>query len=179
MNVNAIHTSHVNNKAKVCTPDGVSEELDIVAGVLHVIHPAEGYSSTLLIYCDISSTIVDYALRKANNGQEEELSFTIVPRRSRRLYPTLLTYLDFAHDIAIILNTSTKARQLLLNVESECQKMGLCLNSKKTKVMSFNMEGTLLKTVEGQNLQVVEYFKYLGAWINSSDNDIRVRKTLS
>ena len=57
--------------------------------------------------------------------------------------------------------------------------MGLCLNSKKTNVLAFNTEDTLLKTVEGQNLQVVEYFKYLGAWINSSEKDIRVRKALS
>ena len=44
--------------------------------------------------------------------------------------------------------------------------------------MAFNTEDTLLKTVEGQHLQVVEDFKYLGAWINSSEKDIRVKKAL-
>ena len=67
----------------------------------------------------------------------------------------------------------------ILNVKSECKKMGLCLNSKKTKVMAFNTEDTPLKTVESQNLQVIEDFKYLGSWINSPEKDIRVRKGLS
>ena len=84
--------------------------------------------------------ILDYALRKAINSQEEELGFTIVPRRSRKLYLTVLTDLDFAENIALISNTATQASQLLLNVESECKNMGLCLNSKKIKVMAFNTE---------------------------------------
>ena len=45
--------------------------------------------------------VLDYALRKAINGHKKELGFTIVPRRSRRLHPTVLTYLDFADDIII------------------------------------------------------------------------------
>ena len=45
MIVNAINTSYTN--AIVCTPDGVSEEFDIVAGVL------QGDNHTLIIYCDI------------------------------------------------------------------------------------------------------------------------------
>ena len=45
--------------------------------------------------------------------------------------------------------------------------------------MAFNTEDTLLKTVEVQNLQVGDNFKYLGAWNNSSEKDIRVRKALS
>ena len=42
----------------------------------------------------------------------------------------------------------------------------------KTKGMAFNTENTLFKTVECQNLQVVEDFKYIGAWINTSEKDI-------
>ena len=53
------------------------------------------------------------------------------------MYPTVLTDFHFADAIALLSNTTTQARQLLLNVESECKKMGLCLNSKKTKVMAF------------------------------------------
>ena len=52
----------------------------------------QGY--TLLPYLFI--IILDYALRKAINGREEELGFTIVPRKSQILY---LTDLDFVNDI--------------------------------------------------------------------------------
>ena len=82
--------------------------------------------------------VQDYALRKAINGHEEELGFSSVPSRSRRLHPTVLTDLDFADDIALLSNTVSQARELLLRVESECKKVGLHLNTKHTKVMAFN-----------------------------------------
>ena len=65
-------------------------------------------------------------------------------------------------------------------VESECKKVGLHLNTKKTKVMAINTpESIVLKTVDGQTLQVEKDFKYLGSWINSSEKDIKVRKALA
>ena len=54
------------------------------------------------------------------NVREEELGFTIVPRKSRRLNPIVLTDLDFADDIDLLSNTD---RKLLLRVESECKKI--------------------------------------------------------
>ena len=82
--VDAINGSYANTRAKVYSPDGVSEEFDIVAGVLK--------GDTLSPYLFI--IVLDYALRTSINGHEEELGFTIVPRRSRRLHPTVLTDLD-------------------------------------------------------------------------------------
>ena len=70
------------------------------------------------------------------NGDEKE--FTIVLRKSRRWYLTILTYLDFSDDKALLSNNVSQARELLLRVESECNKLGLHLNTKKTKVMAFN-----------------------------------------
>ena len=46
--------------------------------------------------------------------------------------------------------------------------------------MAFNTpESVVLKTADGQKLQVEKDFKYLGSWINSSEKDIIVRKALS
>ena len=43
--------------------------------------------------------------------------------------------------------------------------------------MAFNTpESIVLKTADGQSLQVEKDFKYLGSWINSSEKDIKVRK---
>ena len=123
--------------------------------------------------------MLDYALRKAINGREEELGFTIVPRRSRRHNPIVITDLDFADDIALISNNAAQARKLLSNVETECKKLGLIPNAKKTKAMIFNTADPLLKNSEGKMLQVVGDFKYLGAWIKSTNKDIQVRKALA
>ena len=65
--VDAINGNSVNTRAIVYSPDGVSEAFDIVAGVLQ----GETLSPYLFII------VLDYALRKATNGHEEELGFTI------------------------------------------------------------------------------------------------------
>ena len=111
--VDAINGSYANTRANVYSPYGISEMFDIVAGVLQ--------GDTLSPYLFI--IVLDYALRKAINGHAYELWFTIVPRKSRRLHPTLLTDLDFADDIALLYNTVCQARELLLRVESECNKV--------------------------------------------------------
>ena len=121
-----------------------------------------------------------HSTMKKSNRHEEELGFTIFSRRSRGLHPTVLTDLDFADDISLLSNTLSQARELLLRVESECKKVGLHLNTKNTKVMAFNTpESIVLKTADGQTLQVEKDFKYLGSWINSSEKEIKVRKALA
>ena len=55
--VNAINGRYANNRAKVYLPDGISEEFDIVAGVIQ--------GDTLSSYIFI--ILLDYALRKEIN----------------------------------------------------------------------------------------------------------------
>ena len=46
--------------------------------------------------------------------------------------------------------------------------------------MAFNTpDSIVLKIADGQTLQVEKDFKYLGSWINSSENDIKVRMDLA
>ena len=71
----AIESMYSNTKARVMTPDGETEQFDITAGVLQ--------GDTLAPFLFI--IVLDYAMRKAmGDGKEEELGFTIAPRRSRR-----------------------------------------------------------------------------------------------
>ena len=126
--VNAIEASYASTRDKVYSHDGVTEEFDIVKGVLQ--------GDTLSPYLFV--IILDYALRKAIKGREEELGFTIVPRRIRRVHPIVLTDLDCADDIALISDYVRQASELLQRVESECSKVGLLINYNKTKVMAFN-----------------------------------------
>ena len=69
----------INTRAKVYSPEGVSAEFDLVAGVIQ--------GDTLSPYLYI--IVLDYALRKAINGHEEDMGCTIVPRKSRTLYPRI------------------------------------------------------------------------------------------
>ena len=70
----AIETMYAGTRAKVVTPDGSSEEFDILAGVMQ--------GDTLAPFLFI--IVLDHALRKAISGREQELGFTLTPRRSRR-----------------------------------------------------------------------------------------------
>ena len=166
--VHAIETMYQNTKAQVLTPDGEAEQFDITAGVMQ----RDTLAPLLFII------VLDYALRGALNGYEEQLGFTISPRRSKRQSAVTLTDLDFADDIVLLSDKTEQAQSILSRVQRECQKVGLALNAKKTKYITYNIdtEGSAVKTNDGTELEKVEDFKYLGSWVDSTDKDIKIRK---
>ena len=167
----AIETMYAGTRAKVVTPDGDSEEFDIRAGVMQ--------GDTLAPFLFI--IVLDYALRKAINGREQDLGFTLHPRQSRRHPKVVPTDLDFADDISLLSDNVEQAQELLSRVEQECAKVGLKLNAKKTEVITYNIppEHPPLTTTEGTVLKEVKDFKYLGSWVNSTEQDLKVRKALA
>ena len=87
--------------------------------------------------------VLDFALRNAISGKEEDLGFTIVPRKSRRHPKVALTDLDFADDIALLSDEISQAQELLFRVENQCNRVGLGLNAKKTKYITYNVDNPL------------------------------------
>ena len=169
--VQAISDMYKNTRARVQTPDGLTEEFQINTGVLQ--------GDTLAPYLFI--IVLDYALRKAIGEKEEkELGLTIKPKQSGRVHAQVITDLDFADDIALLSNEIKEAQELLSRVERECAAVGLGINAKKTKYIALNNkdeEG--ITTLAGESLEKVEDFKYLGSWVASTEKDIRVRKALA
>ena len=99
------------------------------------------------------------------------MGFTLSPRKSRRYPAKALADLDFADDIVLLSDDITWAQTLLTLVERECLKIGLTSNAKKTKVMSVNLPLTALQSANGIPLETVDDFKYLGSWVNSTNQD--------
>ena len=124
----AIESMYAFTRARVVTPDGNSEEFDILAGVMQ--------GDTLAPFLFI--IVLDYALRKAISGREQELGFTLTPRKSRRHSAVVLTDLDYADDISLLSDNVEQAQELLNRVEPECAKVGLRLNAKKTSPTTFH-----------------------------------------
>ena len=147
--------------------DGETAWFQILAGVLQ--------GDTLAPFLFV--IVLDYALRKAITGREVELGFTITPRRSRRYPAKTETDLDFADDIALLSNDISQAQELLTAVEQESMKIGLTLNSDKTKFISLNSPPDV-KLTAGDNKDIgkVEDFKYLGSFVMNSARDIKIRK---
>ncbi|KAJ8375765.1 hypothetical protein SKAU_G00063450 [Synaphobranchus kaupii] len=156
-------------RAKVNSPDGETETFNIHTGVLQ--------GDTLAPYLFI--IVLDHALRKAIAGCEEELGFTLALRSSRRVPAVIVTDFDYADDITLISNTAEQARQHLLAVETECLRVGLQLNSKKTKVLAFNTNDIVVCTRNGETLKVEEDFRYLSAWISSSLKNLKTRRAIA
>ena len=50
------------------------------------------------------------------------------------------------------------------------------MNSSKTKFMSYNSNHTSIKTNDGTALEEVKNFKYLGAWMESTDRTSHTTK---
>lgn len=167
--IKAIEAGYSKTTAKVLSPDGETDIFEIKAGVLQ--------GDTLAPFLFI--IVLDYALRSAIEGREEELGFTLVPRKSRRVNPVNITDLDFADDIALLSDNAREACQLLTAVEIQCRKIGLRLNAKKTKVMALNTPDNKVTTLDGTTLEVVEDFKYLGSWVANTEKDIKTRKALA
>ena len=128
--LNAIKLCYQNLSAKVVSPDGDTDIFKIHAGVMQ--------GDTLAPFLFV--TVLDFALRRAIKGKEEELGLTIKKRQSSRVGASKLCDLDFADDIVLMSDTVQQAQQLLLNVEKECKGVGLMLNSGKTKLMFINLE---------------------------------------
>ena len=90
--IKAIGLLYENTRARVITPDGETEYFKIMAGLLQ--------GDILAPY--IFAIVLDYAMRNAIGGREEELGFKLDRRRSRRHNPLILTDTDFADDIATV-----------------------------------------------------------------------------
>ena len=148
-------------------PDGETDLFDILAGVLQ--------GDTLAPYLFV--IVLDYALRMAIDGKEQELGFHLERRKSRRIGPVSVTDLDFADDIALLSMDIRQAQELLQSVERCVGKVGLKMNSGKTKYMSYNQhESVTIKTNDDSILEEVGNFKYLGAWMHSTERDVKQRK---
>jgi len=84
-----------------------------------------------------------------------------------------------ADDQAVTANTEKDLQKILDETSKVLKEYGMKINIKKTKVMKIERQPSTTKiTVDGEILQQVEEFKYLGSILSSSgcsENDIRVR----
>ena len=154
-----------NTKVKVRSPDGDTEYIDIVAGVLQ--------GDTLAPYLFIIS--LDYVLRTSIDKIREN-GFELTKKRSRRHPAKTITDADYADDKAILANTPNQAETLLHSLERAAAGIGLHVNAHKTEYMCYNQTGDIT-TLDGTPLKLVDKFTYLGSSVSSTERDIDSRLT--
>ena len=69
-----------------------------------------------------------------------------------------------ADGIELLANTLKDAEEMLQLVETAALSVGLGSNA-----MIFNIHSTSINTLDDSNLEIVDDFKYLGAWIGSGE----------
>ena len=136
----AIIILYRNTKVKVCSPDGDTEYLDIVAGVLQ----GDTLAPYLFIIC------LDYVLRTLIDKIREN-GFELTKKRSRRYPAKTITDADYADDIAILANTSNQAETLLHSLERAAVGLVLHVSAHKTEYVCYNQTADF-STLDGTPL---------------------------
>ena len=171
--IEAIKVLYTSTSSTILTPDGETEPIDILAGILQ--------GDTLAPFLFI--IVLDYVLRKSLDINNEN-GFQLHPRKSSRNPSVHLTDADFADDIALISNSIQSAQILLNSLEKAANCVGLYLNDTKTEYMSHvksnnAIDDMIIKTVKGYILKRVDDYKYLGSFTSSSEKDFNARKGMA
>ena len=166
--IQAIRLLYDSSKSRVQTSDGLTDFFETLIGVLQ--------GDTLAPFLFIIA--LDYILR---NCMSPDYGLTILPRQSRRVPAVTVTDLDFADDLALLSNTIQDAQSLLHDLEVAAEKVGLFMNASKTEFMTINIdhEEALIKANNGDPLEHVQDFKYLGSYIADSRKDFNTRKGMA
>ena len=144
----------------IYSPDGDTENFDIVTGVLQ----GDTLAPYLFIIC------LDYMLRTSIDNIKEK-GFKLTKKRSRRYSTKTITDAD---DIALLANAPVQAETLLHSLERAAAGIGLHINAHKTDYMCFNQTGDVC-TLNGSSLKLVDKFTYLGSSVSSTETDINTR----
>ena len=160
--IKAIMSLYMSTKAKVMTPEGTTLEFLTNLGIL------QGYVLAPLIFI----IVLDYILRLA-----------IGPQQGFKVGTNHIADLDFADDIAIIADSIANNSRLCQSISDIAAHYGLLINIEKTKYMFYNIPRPVNSNervfINGEALEEVSDFKYLGSYISSTSRDINVRKGLA
>ena len=86
--------------------------------------------------------------------------------------------LDFADDLALLSHTHEQMQMKTANVAAASASIGLHIHKGKSKILKCNTENTNPITLDGETLEEVETFTYLGSIIDEqggSNTDVRAR----
>ena len=86
--------------------------------------------------------------------------------------------MEFANDIALVSEGVKEAQEMLTLVEKSGKRVGLSMNT--GKIHELQIQSTIpIKAIDGSNLKRVDDFEYLGAWIDISAKELKIRKALA
>ena len=112
---------------------------------------------------------IDWVMRRTVSGE---------PSGIRWNFTTKLEDLDFADDLALIASKYQDIQRKTANLKCNAERIGLKINTRKTKIMRFNTRMEERVRLDEERLEDVEQFTYLGRIVSKKggcDEDIRSR----
>jgi hypothetical protein len=170
--VKAIQAIYNNSRSAVLVDGHISQEFDITTGVLQ--------GDTLAPFLFI--IVIDYVMKNAeteHTNEQGEHGFVTHRRQSKRHPATTIHDLAFADDIALFESDFDRAQTQLNTTTKWANKVGLQVNIKKTQALTNQNINNKSMQINGEDIQWVDNFKYLGSMVLSSNTDIKVRKGLA
>lgn len=114
--------------------------------------------------------VIDWIMRRTVTGANTGIRWKLWSK---------LDDLDFADDIALTYSTKCQIQQKVTNLSTTSKTTGLKINSEKTKLLSrLNTTSNKNVQIDEHDIEAVESFVYLGAYISKSggtEEDIKAR----
>ena len=98
-----------------------------------------------------------------------------------KLGSTFLNCLLYADDIVILSESESGLQESINILQAHCEKIGMVINTNKSKVMIFNKSGKLLKhsfKLGNDKLETVKEYKYLGILLTPSGSFTSAKEQL-
>jgi len=106
--------------------------------------------------------VIDWVMRRVTEDRPRGLVWGLTAR---------IEDCDFADDIALLAHTQQDIQEKTSRVDHIARSVGLKIHPDKTKIIKLKNRSQAKTMVNGQMLEEVQHFKYLGSYI-SADSDI-------
>ncbi|KAJ8353279.1 hypothetical protein SKAU_G00208460 [Synaphobranchus kaupii] len=159
---NAIKILYTNTKSAVLIDGQETDKFNVNTGVLQ----GDVLAPFLFII------VIDWIMY---NSDIDHLGFITSLRRSRRKPAVRLSDLEYADDIGLLEDNQASAQEQLNWLSQTAKETGLIINAEKTKFLTRNLTDVNID-LDGQALDQVNDFQYLGSFVGSTENDFKHRK---
>ena len=157
--VRMVQVMYTNCRCAVVDGDGRTDWFEVKSGV------KQGCNMSGFLFL----LVIDWVMRRSVEGARTGIRWKMT---------TMLEDLDFADDLALISSTFGQIQRKIDCLNRSGKGTGLKISTKKTKVMRINVNNNNAVLIDGQEVEDVDSFDYLGARITKhggAEDDIKNR----
>ena len=157
--VRLVKMFYEDSKCSVITEAGTGPWFDVKSGV------KQGCVMSGFLFI----LVIDWIMRQTVQQQNTGIQWTLTEK---------LEDLDYADDIVTTSSSWNHAQQKVTRLSENGLRTGLKINKEKTKTIRINSRNNNPIVLDGEDVEDVDTFKYLGAYVDKTggaDHDIRCR----